>query len=156
MNPHHRWFAPIVWAGVLVNLGFGVAALVSPEWLVGLMCWPGALFPFSSDVVTGRCVPWSGESIWLRDAGGLLILLAVLYMPAAIKPLRYRANAIVFCIGRLLFSVFWIWPVLFAGAAWGFLILGVVDFALGFTASVAFARLTATVRTQAAAIAEAG
>ena len=149
MNPYHRWLAPILWVGVLVNFTFCVGVFLAPEWLVSWFCWPALLFPFSGDAVTGRCVPWTGETVWIRDAGALLAMLGVMYWAAASDPLRYRVNAWVFVVNKMFFAVFWVWPVLFAGAAWGFMALGVIDFTLGLLVWIFLARLLAYERDKA-------
>lgn len=149
MNPYHRWLAPVLWVGVLVNFVFALGAFFAPAYMVSWFCWPSVLFPFSGEVITGRCVPWSGETVWIRDAGGLLAMLGVMYWAAANDPLRYRVNAWVFVVNKMFFAVFWVWPVAFAGAAWGFLVLGAVDFTLGLLVWIFLARLLAYERDRA-------
>ena len=116
MNKYLRWYAPAVWLGVLANiLGFVVPVFLAPGWLLTRLHIP--YMPY--------------ENVWLRDAALLLLFLSITYLPSAIDPVRYKVNAIVGAIGRLVFSLFWIWPVLFAGALRGFLVIGALDGTIG-------------------------
>ena len=126
MNKYLRWYAPAVWLGVLANIaGFVIPVLLSPRWLLGRLHLPQSPY----------------QDIWLRDAALLLLFLSVTYLPSATDPLRYKVNAIVGAVGRLLFSLFWIWPVLFANAARGYLALGALDGAIGLIQGVLLYKL---------------
>ncbi|MFL6283474.1 MAG: hypothetical protein ACJ74Q_10080 [Pyrinomonadaceae bacterium] len=121
MNKYLRWYAPAVWLGVLANiLGFVVPVLLAPGWLLGRLHLP--YMPY--------------QDVWLRDAALLLLFLSITYLPSATDPLRYKVNAIVGAVGRLIFSLFWIWPVLFAGAPRGFLVVGALDGIIGLTQGI--------------------
>ena len=116
MNKYLRWYAPAVWLGVLANiLGFVVPVFLAPGWLLRRLHLP--YMPY--------------QDVWLRDAAVLLLFLSITYLTWAIDPLRYKVNAIVGAVGRLVFSLFWIWPVLFAGAPRGFLVVGALDGIIG-------------------------
>ena len=126
MNKYIRWYAPAVWLGVAANvLGFVVPVFLAPGWLLSRLNLP--YYPSSN--------------VWLRDAALLLLFLSITYLPAAIDPLRYKVNAVVGAVGRLVFSVFWIWPVLFAGAPRGFLVVGALDGVIGLVQGVLLYRL---------------
>jgi hypothetical protein len=113
-NPWVFWFRLVVWLGILANFGFAIPAVFAPEWLLG-------------QLHIDPPHPW----IWLQDAGGLLFLLTLMFIPAAINPFRYKCNAAVLVIGRLAFGVFWFWQVLFAGYPSPFLTLAYIDAGLG-------------------------
>jgi hypothetical protein len=113
-NPWVRWFRLVVWLGILGNLVFAVPAVFAPEWLMGLLHMDAPR-------------PW----IWLQDAGGLLFLLTLTFIPAASDPFRYKFNAAVAVAGRLAFGVFWFWQVLFNGYPSAFLTLAYGDSLLG-------------------------
>jgi hypothetical protein len=116
MNKYIRWYAPAVWLGVLANvLGFVVPVFLAPSWLLTRLHLPYTAY----------------QDVWLRDAALLLLFLSITYLPSAIDPVRYKVNAVVGAVGRLVFSLFWIWPVLFAGAPRGFLVVGALDGAIG-------------------------
>ena len=114
MNKYLKWFCPIVWVGILVNLGFAIPAIFFPGWLLSLVGLPS-----------------SYQSVWLQDAGLLLFFLSILYFPAGLDPLRYKLNAMMMVAARLAFAIFWIWPVLFANAPRAYLIFGAIDLSFG-------------------------
>ena len=113
-NPWVKWFRLVVWLGILANLTFAVPAVFAPAWLMRLL----AIDPPR---------PW----IWLQDAGGLLLLLTLTFIPAASDPFRYKFNAAIAVIGRLAFGVFWFWQVLFAAYPKEYLTFAFVDAGLG-------------------------
>lgn len=113
-NPFLPWFQLTMWLGILGNLVFAVPAIFNPYGLLACLS-----------------LPPTHPTIWLRDAGGLLFFLTLMYIPAARDPFRYKFNAAVAVIGRLLFAVFWFWMVLFAGYPREFLTLGVGDLVVG-------------------------
>lgn len=126
MNKYLRWYAPAVWLGVVVNvLGFVIPVFLAPGWLLSRLNLP--YYPSSN--------------VWLRDAALLLLFLSITYLPAATDPLRYKVNAIVGAVGRLIFSLFWIWPVLFAGAPRGFLVIGALDGVVGLVQGILLYKL---------------
>lgn len=126
MNKYLRWYAPAVWLGVLANVvGFALPVLLAPDWLLARLGLPYSAY----------------QNVWLRDAALLLLLLSITYLPAAVDPVRYKVNALVGAAGRLVFSLFWIWPVLFAGAPRGFLVLGALDGAIGLLQGVLLYKL---------------
>jgi len=113
-NPWVNPFRLVVWLGILANFTFSIPAVFAPKWLLGTL-----------NIDDPR--PW----IWLQDAGGLLFLLTLMFIPAATDPFRYKFNAAVLVIGRLAFGVFWFWQVLFADYPTSYLRLAFVDSGLG-------------------------
>jgi hypothetical protein len=113
-NPWVKWFRLVVWLGILGNFAFAVPAVFAPEWLLRTL----HIDPPH---------PW----IWLQDAGGLLFLLTLMYIPAATDPFRYKFNAAVLVLGRLAFGLFWFWRVLFDGYPQPYLTMAYIDFGLG-------------------------
>lgn len=120
-NPFAGAFRLAVGAGILVNLGFLLPALFAPY---GMLAW--------------LRLPRGGETIWIRAAGGMLLLLSLLYVPAAIDPFRYRANAALLVVGRIISGVFWFWMVLFYDAPRGLLVLAYVETAVGLLQVLAY------------------
>jgi hypothetical protein len=121
MNRYLRWYAPAVWLGVIANLlGFVLPVLLAPAWLLTRLRLPYVVY----------------QDVWLRDAALLLLFLSITYLPSATDPVRYKVNAVVGAVGRLVFSLFWIWPVLFAGAPRGFLVVGALDGVIGLTQGI--------------------
>jgi hypothetical protein len=117
-------FRLVVWLGILVNLSFAVPAVIAPSWLVRRMG-----------------LPMPGQTIWLRDAGMLLLFLSAMYVPAARDPQRYAFNAAVAVVARLVFAVFWLAAVFGARAPRGHLFFGVVDLFFGLSQGSLFLRL---------------
>ncbi|WP_084579358.1 hypothetical protein [Sphingomonas azotifigens] len=78
-------FRIVVWIGVLVNWTFGVwAVFFDPHALLN------ALRLGDQQDVT-----------WLYNYSILLMILSLFYIPAANDPFRYRANAWLLIVGRL-------------------------------------------------------
>ncbi len=113
-NPWVKWFRLVVWLGILGNFAFAIPAVFAPGWLLEWL-----------RIDPPR--PW----IWLQDAGGLLFLLTLMFIPAATDPFRYKFNAAVLVIGRLAFGIFWFWQVCFAGYSREYLTLAYGDTGLG-------------------------
>ena len=109
-NPHVRWFKLAMYLGILANLLFALPAIFAPYWLLRLFG-----------------LPWTKDVIWLRDAGGLLFFLSLMYLGAAREPFRYRLNARLAVLGRIAFAAFWFWMVFYADLPRAFLALGIGD-----------------------------
>ena len=124
MNSYLKWFCPIVWIKILVNLGFAIPAVLCPLWLLSLIRLPPA-----------------SPTIWLRDAGLLLFFLSLMYFPTAIDPVRYKDNATIMVFGHLTFGVFWLWPVFFANAPKVYLGFGLIDLSFGAVLGILLLRL---------------
>ena len=107
-----RWTQSEV--GPLNADSFALPQVFAPYWALGRMGFDGPR-----------------PLIWFQDAGGLLFLLSLMFIPAAIDPFRYKFNAAVLVIGRLAFGVFWFWQVLFNGYPAPFYTLAYIDFGLG-------------------------
>src|SRR5262245_33080759 len=97
-NRYAIWFGRVVWLGIIVNFCF-----VIPTMLV-----PGRLLAFLD-------LDPTNTPIWLRAAVYLLGQLSLFYIPAAINPYRYRANAYLAIFSRLAGTVFFWAAVLFFG-----------------------------------------
>jgi len=82
-----RWFTRVVWAGIAANLALAFPTIAAPATMIERLSLPTAT-----------------PDLWPRFAAILLVLLSVFYMPAAIDPDRYRANAW-FAVGARLVGV---------------------------------------------------
>lgn len=71
-----RWFQRVVWIGIASNLALAVPTLVSPA---------------ASMARAG--VPAAAPLLWPQFSALLLILLSILYVPAALDFERYRITA---------------------------------------------------------------
>src|SRR5579864_4651659 len=65
----------LLWFGIFLNSLFIVPLLFFPRWMLDLFNIP------------------LEELIWARAAAGLLMIISVFYVPAAVDFMRYRANA---------------------------------------------------------------
>ena len=79
---HAKWFSRLLWLGILVNLFFAMGALFFPRVL-------------SSSLELGPLVP----TVWMRNAGMLLVVLSGFYALVARDPfaslsLRAAASAV--------------------------------------------------------------
>jgi hypothetical protein len=118
-------FKALVWIGILLNWAVGAWALLHPGSLVTTL----ALGPLQ-------------DRVWITNYAVLLVLIGTFYIPAASDPDRYRANAWLLVVCRLLPAA-----VFFAGTASGvmpagFAAMGMADAALGLAALVLLARIS--------------
>jgi hypothetical protein len=99
MNVRLNGFRIVVVLGVLVNAAFWGPALVAPQMI-------NDTFGLDPDYYT----------VWLRDAGMLLLLVSITNVAAAIDPIRYRLFAWLVVVGRLiaasLFLEIWLFDTL--------------------------------------------
>ncbi|MCH7812254.1 MAG: hypothetical protein IH958_06455, partial [Chloroflexi bacterium] len=72
MNAYTKGFSIVVWIGIVANALFWVPALVHPDTMIKIL-------DIDEDFYT----------IWLRNVGMLLILVAIFNAAAAIAPGRY-------------------------------------------------------------------
>jgi hypothetical protein len=112
-------FATVVWVGILLNWAFATWAFVNPLQLLERF----ELGPVNS-------------TIWLFNYSVLLAILSCFYIPAAKDPVRYRTNAWLLIVARLIPA-----STFFIGAAVGFMPrgfvkLGIGDAAIGISALV--------------------
>ena len=86
-----RWFKRTVWIGIFANLALAFPTLAAPTLVIEMASLPTAT-----------------PDLWPRFAALLLVLLSVFYMPAAVDPHRYRANAWFAVAARLVGVVFFL------------------------------------------------
>jgi hypothetical protein len=109
MQTDLRLFAIVVWLGVIANWAFGF-------WAVFLDT--GGLLTFGLGGVP--------STIWVYNYSILLMILSCFYIPAAHDPIRYRANAWLLVLGRLLPA-----STFFVGVAMGFMPSGFARLGIG-------------------------
>jgi hypothetical protein len=83
MNKFAVWFGRMVWIGIVANFAMALPGLFLPEQLLAFFSFPPA-----------------SPALWPSFASLLLILLSLFYMPGAIHPYHYRANAYLAVISR--------------------------------------------------------
>ncbi len=116
MNSKYRkWFGIVVWFGILANWGFAFWVLfVDPQRLLATL-------------KLGEV----NSTVWLYNYSVLLIVLSCFYIPAARDPFRYRANAWLLIVGRLLPALTFFVGVFLQFMPKGFLRLGIADGTIG-------------------------
>ncbi|WGD54702.1 hypothetical protein QA641_12790 [Bradyrhizobium sp. CB1650] len=104
----------LVWFGILLNALFVIPLLFCPRWFLDLFNIP------------------LDQLIWARASAGLLMIISVFYVPAAVDFVRYRANA---CIAvfpsRTFGATFFVLAVVLFGQPPGFLSIAFVDALIG-------------------------
>lgn len=90
MNTYEKWFSGVVLVGVLFNLGFAIPSLFFPSFIV---------------IVIG--INPDFETIWLRDAGMLLIAGSAFHALTARAPLRFPAFAWLVVATRFFGAAVW-------------------------------------------------
>jgi len=91
-NAALTWFSRLTLIGFVVNLGFILPSIVSPEWMAKMLYSTDAKLNF----------------IWLGFAGFTLLVATLLYVPAAHRPLKYAVYAWLSVLGRGMAATFWI------------------------------------------------
>ena len=107
-----RLFAIVVWLGVLANWSFAV--------------W--AVFLDTGSLLATFHLGSVESTVWIYNYSILLAVLSCFYIPAAHDPFRYRANAWLLIVGRLLPA-----STFFIGVAMGFMPAGFARVGIGDT-----------------------
>ena len=112
MTASMKWLNRVVFVGVLINIfGMALPFIFTPQWYLDFFGLPGG----------------GGSTIWMRQAGLLLLFISILYVPGGRDPVRYRLNA-VFGVGvRMMIGLYWLWLVVVDGQPRAFVPFGVLD-----------------------------
>jgi hypothetical protein len=105
-----RLFTIVVWLGVLANWSFAVWAIFFNTASLLRLFGLGAV----------------ESTVWVYNYSILLAILSCFYIPAAHDPYRYRANAWLLVIGRLVPA-----STFFIGVALGYMPAGFVRLGIG-------------------------
>ncbi len=112
MNRYAKWFNRAVFVGVLINIfGMALPFIFAPQWFLDWFGLPGG----------------GGSVVWMRQAGLLLFLISILYVPGGSDPLRYSLNAKFAVLGRMVIGIYWLWLVYVEGQTSAFLMFGILD-----------------------------
>lgn len=110
-NRYAVWFGRVVWLGIIANFMFIIPTLIVPHRVLAFL----NLDP-------------TNTPIWVQCAVYLLGQLSLFYIPAAINPYHYRANAYLAIFSRLAGTVFFWSAYLFFGYSWHYIMpFGIVD-----------------------------
>src|SRR5260370_25551927 len=116
----------LVWFGIFLNLLFIIPLLIFRRWMLDLFNIP------------------LGQLIWACAAAGLLMIISVFYVPAAIDFGRYRANAYIAVFpSRTFGATFFFFAVVLFGQPPGFLSISFVDALIGSTTLYCLVRIKA-------------
>jgi len=127
MSIDRKLFCIVVWLGVIVNWTFAV--------------W--AVFIDSHSLLTTLKLGYVESTVWLYNYSFLLMILSLFYIPAAHDPFRYRANAWLLIVGRLVpASTFFIGTAVHFMPA-GFAMLGIGDSTFGIIELILLLRIFA-------------
>ncbi len=106
----------LMWFGIFLNSLFIVPLLFFPRWMLDLFNIP------------------LESLIWARASAGLLMIISVFYVPAAIDFGRYRANAYIAVFpSRTFGATFFFFAVVLFEQPPGFLSISFVDALIGST-----------------------
>jgi len=123
-DPLRKMFSTVVWFGILVNWTFATWAFINPIQLLEKL----ELGSVSS-------------TIWLFNYSVLLAILSCFYVPAAKDPVRYRTNAWLLIVARLIPASTFFAGVYAGFMPRGFLKLGAGDATIGIAALVLLRKL---------------
>jgi hypothetical protein len=114
----------LVWFGIFLNSLFIIPLLFFPRWMLDLFGIP------------------LDQLIWARESAGLLMVISVFYVPAAIDFGRYRANAYIAVFpSRTFGATFFFFAVVLFGQPPGFLSISFVDALIGSTTLICLIRI---------------
>src|SRR5262249_39572592 len=114
----------LVWFGIFLNSLFIIPLFFFPRWMLDLFSIP------------------LDQLIWARESAGLLMIISVFYIPAAVDFGRYRANAyIAVFVSRAFGATFFFFAVVLFGQPPGFLSISFVDALSGATTGYCLIRI---------------
>ena len=120
-----KLFAWVVWIGVLANWAFAVIVVFVDPHLLLAQLRLGSV----------------ESTVWVYNYSVLLMLLSLFYIPAAHDPFRYRVNAWLLVVCRLVPASTFFLGVASGFMPRGFLMLGIGDAAFGIVELVLLLRI---------------
>jgi hypothetical protein len=115
----------LVVVGVAVNIvGMALPFVLAPNWTMAHYGLPDG----------------GGSIVWMRQAGLLLFFISLLYIPGGYDPIRYRANAWLGVVTRMVIGVYWLYLVGLEGRTTVFLPIGLFDCGLALLNGYVLAR----------------
>jgi mono/diheme cytochrome c family protein len=91
-NSWARWFSRVAWLGILINLIFVATEMLAPDMV---------------NVMFGA--PVTGSTVWNLAHAAMVLALSILYIPAAIAPLRYPAYTWLIVGSRWIAVAIWVY-----------------------------------------------
>jgi hypothetical protein len=117
-------FSWVVRAGIAVNLLLALPAVFAPDAVTRFF----GLEPAS-------------PAIWLQFSGWLLLLLSLLYVPAALDPTRYHLVARLAIVARFAGAVFFLGQIAAADLPRAYLPFGLTDLVFGVVQAALLSRI---------------
>jgi hypothetical protein len=112
MNSRYRILFNVVLIGVLINiLGMALPFIFAPQWTLDIVGLPGG----------------GASTLWMRQAGLLLLFISLLYLPGGMNPVQYRWNAYFGVIVRMTIGIYWLVLFFYKGESSSFLPIGLLD-----------------------------
>lgn len=112
MTGARRWLHNVTFIGALINIfGMALPFIFAPQWYLDFFGLPGR----------------GASTVWMRQAGLLLLFISILYVPGGRDPFRYKLNAIFAIVVRTTIGLYWFYLPLVEGYTWGFIPFGVLD-----------------------------
>ncbi len=112
MNKYTTWLYRVVFVGVLINIfGMALPFIFAPQWYLDYFGLPGG----------------GGSTIWMRQAGLLLLFISLLYLPGGKDPIRYSWNAKFGVFVRMMIGLYWLFLVFVEGQTRAYIKFGVMD-----------------------------
>jgi hypothetical protein len=116
----------LIWFGIFLNSLFIIPLFFFPRWMLDLFAIP------------------LDNLIWARESAGLLMIISVFYVPAAVDFARYRVNAYIAVFpSRTFGATFFFLAVVLFGQPPGFLSISFVDALIGSTTLYCLIRIRA-------------
>ncbi len=112
MSNRIRILGWVVLIGVAINIiGMALPFIFMPQWYLDKFGLPGE----------------GASTLWMRQAGLLLLYISILYIPGGFDPVRYRMNAIFAILVRFSIGCYWLYLVFVEGRTRSFIKFGLLD-----------------------------
>jgi hypothetical protein len=112
MNSRYRILFNVVLIGVLINiLGMALPFIFAPQWTLDIVGLPGG----------------GASTLWMRQAGLLLLFISLLYLPGGMNPVQYSWNAYFGVIVRMTIGIYWLVLFFYKRESSSFLPIGLLD-----------------------------
>lgn len=112
MTSARRWLNWATFIGAMINIvGMALPFIFAPQWYLDWLGLPGG----------------GGSVIWMRQAGLLLLLISILYIPGGADPFRYSLNAKFAVLVRMTIGLYWFYLVYVEHQTHSFLRFGILD-----------------------------
>ncbi len=112
MNSRYALLDRVVLIGVLINIiGMALPFILVPQWTLDRFGLPGG----------------GASTLWMRQAGLLLLFISLLYLPGGRDPERYGWNAVFGVVVRMTIGLYWLILYFLKGQSIAFLPIGLLD-----------------------------